>query len=87
VVLIDCVFFALTGAAIFVLRRKRPSEFAVSQMPGYPVAPLVFILGEVAVIAGAYMDPAVRQAALIGLGWIAVGAVLYAVRFRRGNAG
>ena len=48
------------------------------------VVPLVFVIGEVGVVAGSYLDPEVRAATLIGLAWIVAGAVLYAVRFREG---
>jgi len=84
VVFIDGLFFVLTGAALFVLRRKRPEADRPVRVPGYPVVPLVFVIGEVGVVAGSYLDPEVRGATLIGLAWIAAGAVLYAVRFREG---
>ena len=45
---------------------------------------LVFVLGEVGVVAGSYLDPEVRGAVWIGLAWILAGAVLYGVRFREG---
>jgi basic amino acid/polyamine antiporter, APA family len=82
VVFIDGIFFVLTGAALFVLRRTRPDADRPVRVPGYPVVPLVFVIGEVGVVAGSYLDPEVRGATLIGLAWIAAGAVLYAVRFR-----
>jgi basic amino acid/polyamine antiporter, APA family len=82
VVFIDGIFFVLTGAALFVLRRKRPDADRPMRVPGYPLVPLVFVLGEVGVVTGAYLSPSLRGAAWIGLGWMAAGAVLYAVRFR-----
>ena len=85
VVFIDGVFFVLTGSALFVLRRKRPDADRPVRVPGYPVVPLVFVLGEVGVVAGSYLDAEVRGAMLIGLAWIAAGAVLYGVRFREGG--
>ena len=80
-VFIDGVFFALTGAALMVLRRKGLGGGSF-RAPGYPVIPLLFVLGELGVVAGAYLDPAVRGAAIIGLAWIAGAALLYALRFR-----
>jgi APA family basic amino acid/polyamine antiporter len=82
VVFIDGIFFVLTGAALFVLRRRRPDAHRPMRVPGYPLVPLTFVLGEVGVVLGAYLNPEVRGATLIGLAWIAAGAVLYAVRFR-----
>lgn len=93
-VFIDGVFFALTGAALFVLRAKAKAQGPTPgfdagvaergfRVPGYPVIPALFVLGEFGVVVGAYLDPAVRQAALIGVAWIAVGVGLYLWRFRR----
>ena len=82
-VFIDGVFFALTGAALLILRRKGMHDPAGSfRAPGYPVIPLLFVAGELGVVAGAYLDPAVRGTAVIGLAWIAGAALLYALRFR-----
>lgn len=80
-VFIDGVFFALTGAALLVLRRRGLAGGSF-RVPGYPVIPILFVLGELGVVAGAYLDPSVRGAAFIGLAWIAAAALLYALRFR-----
>jgi APA family basic amino acid/polyamine antiporter len=82
VVLIDGIFFALTGAALLVLRRKHPDVDRPVRVPGYPLVPLIFVLGEVGVVAGAYLSPDVRGSVWIGLGWITAAGLLYAVRFR-----
>lgn len=80
VAFIDGVFFALTGAALFVLRKRRgPGAFRV---PGYPLTPALFVLGEIGVVIGAHLDPVVLPATLIGALWIVAGALLYFVRFR-----
>ncbi len=88
------MFFALTGAAVFVLRWKEArlsgaegSLGSRGDAPwralGYPVAPALFVLGEIGVVIGAHQDPDVRKAALIGTAWIAVAAVVYLIWFRR----
>ncbi|MCA9288987.1 MAG: APC family permease, partial [Phycisphaerales bacterium] len=101
VVFIDGVFFALTGVALFVLRRRgrEASERSSGtggvaagaaaerstkgfRVPLFPLVPALFVLGEVGVLVGSYLDPATLRAAIIGLGWIAVAAVTYAVWFR-----
>jgi APA family basic amino acid/polyamine antiporter len=81
-VFIDGVFFVLTGAALFVLRRKRPSTERPVRVPWYPLVPALFVVGELGVVAGAYMDPQTREAAVIGVAWIAAGVALYAACFR-----
>ncbi len=49
---------------------------------GVPWAPLLFVLAELGLIAGAFGAPATRSAAWIGAAWIAAGLALYGVRFR-----
>lgn len=82
-VFIDGIFFVLTGAALFVLRRRGDSEKQTLRVRlGYPFAPALFVLGEVGIIIGAYTEASTRSAAKIGIGWILAAAALYAVFFR-----
>lgn len=95
-VYIDAVFFALTGVALFVLRRKHKADQRAAggtappsgemRTPGFPMIPALFVVGEVGVVVGAHLDPDVLKATLFGTAWIAVAAVLYFIRFRRGAA-
>ncbi len=80
-VFVDSVFFAMTGAALFRLRNQEKE--ASFRVPGYPVIPALFVLGEVGVLIGAHLDPAVLPATLIGAGWIIAGLVAYWVWFRK----
>lgn len=84
VVLVDAVFFALTGAAVIVLRRRRRDADRPVRVPGYPVVPGLFVLLEIAIIYGAFQIDANRSAAWIGLCWIAAAVVCYLLFFRRG---
>ena len=43
VVFTDWIFFALAGAAVFVLRRKKPDAVRPYRTPAYPVTPLFFV--------------------------------------------
>lgn len=83
VVFVDGVFFALTGLALLLLAKQRPRAERSIKMPGYPVVPAAFVAAEVGIVIGAYMDPEVRSAAIIGAGWIAAAIALYLIRFRR----
>ncbi len=83
VVFIDGVFFGLTGCALLVLRRKRPHADRPSRVPGYPVVPLLFVLGEIGILAGAFAIPEKRAVAVIGAGWIVAAAICYLLFFRR----
>lgn len=86
VVFIDSIFFALTGAALLVLRARTCEEDWPIGVPMYPLVPLLFVLGEVGVLVGACMDPRYRDVAWVAAGWVGVGAVMYWARFRGRNA-
>ena len=81
--MIDAVFMGLTGLAVIVLRRRRPDAERSVRVPLYPVVPILFVLGILAVIVGTFMNPEARQAALIGAAYIAAAGVCYFVFFRR----
>jgi APA family basic amino acid/polyamine antiporter len=82
VVSVDSIFFVLTGFAVLVLRWRQPTTMRSVRVPGYPVVPLLFVLGEIGIIMGSYWDPAVRAAAIIGVGWIIVATACYLLLFR-----
>lgn len=85
VVFIDGVFFGLTAISLLVIRKKEKAEgvekAGVFRVPLYPVIPLVFIVGELALLVGSYLDAKMAQAAWIGVAWMVVAGVLYAVKF------
>ena len=83
VVFVDGVFFALTGAALLVLRRRAAS--APRWSFAYPIAPLLFVLGEVGLLCGAYWSPDARAATHIGMLWIAGAALVYLVFLRKAS--
>lgn len=90
VVAVDSVFFGLTGAAVLVLARRgraktpeQREQTAPLRSLGYPIIPLCFVVGEIGIVAGSLLNDSNRHAALLGLGWIALAAALYAARFRR----
>jgi len=83
---IDVIFFALTGAALIVLRRTRPGAARPVRVPGYPLVPLLFVLGECGALVGSLLNPAVRNVSFISAIWIALATALYLVRFRHRSA-
>jgi APA family basic amino acid/polyamine antiporter len=87
VVFIDGCFLGLTGATVLFAAARAAADdgsgAAAAPIPGSKIAAAIFVLGELGLLTGAYLDKDMRQAAFIGLGWIAVAAVLYFVRFRR----
>ena len=82
VVLVDSIFFLLTGFAVVVLRRTRPTAKRPVRVPLYPLVPLLFVVGELAVISGAFLDDNYRQGAFIGVVWVAAAMACYAAFFR-----
>jgi APA family basic amino acid/polyamine antiporter len=75
VVFVDWVFFAMTGAAVILLRHKLPHAPRSVRVPGYPVTPVLFVLFALSAVAGSFLDEEVRSAAVLGLIWIALGAL------------
>ncbi|MEZ6094025.1 MAG: amino acid permease [Pirellulaceae bacterium] len=81
VVLIDSVFFLLTGLGLILLRRRTsPSEWPF-RAPLFPLFPALFCVGEILVICGAFSMEKYRNSAYISLIWIAAAAVLYFLFF------
>ncbi|HZN23474.1 MAG TPA: amino acid permease [Burkholderiales bacterium] len=76
-------FFLLIGIALFILRAREPNAPRPFRVPGYPVVPAIFVLmcGYLLYSSLAYH----RAHALVGLGVLAVGAVVMLVA-RRGSA-
>ncbi len=87
VVFIDGVFFALTGAALIVLRMKRPNMEHSVRMPLFPLVPGLFVLGEIGILTAALMHSDLRAIAINSVLWIAVAGVLYVVFFRKKEGG
>lgn len=76
-VVVDSCFFALTALALLRLQAAERRFTAVS------LAAVAFVLLEFSAMAGALADEKVRGAALSGLTWIGVAAVLYVLLGRR----
>lgn len=56
------IFYALGGAAVFVLRWRRPHEIRPFRCPGYPIVPGVFILAAAAMTVLSLRDETVLKA-------------------------
>ncbi|HEY3787269.1 MAG TPA: amino acid permease [Urbifossiella sp.] len=80
-------FETLAVASIFVFRWKYPptAENRPYRCWGYPVTPAIYVVILGMVVANMFASPEQRSEALIGLGFIAVGAVGYLGLFRKGN--
>jgi amino acid transporter len=69
-------FYALGVAAIVPLRRRADYD-PPARVPGYPVVPALFVLGIVALLGNAVIDPSSRWPTLAVLGVVAAGAPVY----------
>jgi APA family basic amino acid/polyamine antiporter len=79
------LFFAATGLAVFVMRRRAPGLSRPYRTWGYPVVPAVFIVMCLAVFASIVASQ--PREALRGAGLLAAGVPVYLVwKSRRGPA-
>lgn len=75
VVAMDCIFFALTAACLFVFRRRGSNDVPY-RVPGHPWTTLLFIAVQVFVVCSTFAhDP---RRSLIGLGIALLGLPAYA---------
>ena len=75
------LFHVLAGAAVFVLRRKRPELARPYRVWGYPVVPVFFIAASLWIIGNTAIERPVES--LLGLGIIVLGLPAYAYWRRR----
>ena len=81
VVVVDAAFFALTGLALPLLRRRTPSQDRGPQW--ISGAAIAFAVLELLAIAGSVLERDARIVALTGLAWIGAAAITWALFFRR----
>jgi basic amino acid/polyamine antiporter, APA family len=74
VVAMDCIFFGLTAACLFVLRRRERAKPAYF-VPGHPWTTLLFILAEWTVVASTFAHDPKRS--FVGLGIALAGLPAY----------
>jgi basic amino acid/polyamine antiporter, APA family len=77
------IFETMAVMSIFVFRRKLPHVERPYRCWGYPVVPALYVILPVMVLGNMFVKQ--RQEALIGLGFVLVGAAVYYVVDRRGN--
>lgn len=69
------IFYGLTVASVFWLRRKEPNLERPYRAWGYPWVPAVFVVGALALTVNLYRERPIRST--IGLGLILLGLVFY----------
>jgi basic amino acid/polyamine antiporter, APA family len=69
------LFHVATGAAVFVLRRRRPELPRPYRVWGYPVVPALFLLASGVLVVNTAVEKPVES--LLGLGLVALGVPAY----------
>ncbi len=77
------IFETLAVATIFVFRRRLPQAERPYRAWGYPVVPILYVLILALVVVNTFINQ--RTESLVGVGFIAVGALVYTQLERRGN--
>jgi len=75
VIFANWLFYGMTTAAVFVLRRKRPELARPYRTLGYPVLPVLFVLGAGAIIVSTLRES--PRESLMGLALILAGLPFY----------
>jgi APA family basic amino acid/polyamine antiporter len=75
VVFASCLFYALTAAAVLILRKREPGLARPFKTWGYPLTPIAFVLVSIALLANALI--ATPAQALLGIGMILLGVPFY----------
>ncbi|HJZ71136.1 MAG TPA: amino acid permease [Vicinamibacterales bacterium] len=81
VVFVGWIFYGLGAACVFALRRAHPEADRPFRVPGYPWAPLLFIVAAAALVANTIVTQPSRAA--IGIGVVLLGLPVYFVWRRR----
>ena len=75
VVFTDWIFFAMAGAAVFVLRRKEPDAVRPYRTAGYPLTPLFFVLVSLWFVLNTFVSR--PDEAWAGIAFLALGVPVY----------
>jgi basic amino acid/polyamine antiporter, APA family len=75
VIFASWILYAMTAAAVLVLRMKKPALPRPYRTLGYPAVPLLFVAGAAILLASTLVDR--RRESLMGLGIIAAGLPFY----------
>lgn len=75
VIFASWILYGMTAAAVLVLRAKRPELHRPYRTVGYPLVPLLFVLGAAILVISTFFDR--RRESLMGVGLMAVGLPFY----------
>ncbi len=83
-VTVDFIFFAMTAASVFVLRRRQiGSDTVTYRVPGHPFTTIVFVLSCVGIVGSAIIASPPNSAIALGIMLTALPVYHYWRKFRR----
>ena len=86
-VTVDFIFFAMTAASLFVLRRRHiGSDTVSSRVPGHPFTTIVFVLSCVGIVASAIIASPMNSAIALGIMLAGLPVYCYWRKFRRADS-
>ena len=77
VIFASWILYGMTAAAVLVLRWKQPELPRPYRTLGYPVVPLLFVVGAGVLLVSTMIDPLHRRESLMGIVLIALGLPFY----------
>jgi amino acid transporter len=75
------IFETMAVTSIFIFRRRYPDAPRPYRCIGYPVVPALYVILPALILGNMFVKQ--RMEALIGLGFIALGAIVYYIAFGR----
>ena len=88
-VTVDFIFFAMTAASLFKLRRRQigsPNAFGVYQTPGHPVTTAIFVLSCAGIVVSAIVASPRNSAIALGIMLAALPVYYFWITFRRAQS-
>jgi APA family basic amino acid/polyamine antiporter len=86
-VTVDFIFFAMTAASLFILRRRKIGSDAVTyRSPGHPVTTILFVLACVGIVGSAIAASPANSAIALAIMLAALPVYCYWSRFKRAGS-
>jgi APA family basic amino acid/polyamine antiporter len=86
-VTVDFIFFAMTAASLFILRRRQIGSGTVTyRVPGHPFTTILFVLSCVGIVGSAIVASPANSAIALGIMLAALPVYYYWSRFKRADS-
>jgi APA family basic amino acid/polyamine antiporter len=86
-VTVDFIFFAMTAASLFILRRRQVgSETVAYRVPGHPFTTVLFVLSCIGIVGSAIVASPANSAIALGIMLAGVPVYCYWRKFKRADS-